>query len=87
VKGLGPNMPILMRGLFALPDQVAREGSYLWEDSISSNAGAVARADVSNCEGTLSHTTTIDRNKVLVGKLPTAEEDIHEKLVIHLLEV
>jgi len=87
VKGLGPNAPILTRGLFTLPDQVAREGSYLWEDGISSNACTIARADVSNCESTLSQTTTVDQNKVIVGKLPTTEEGLHEKLVIHSLEV
>ena len=87
MKGLGPNTPILTRGLFTLPDQVAGEGGYLREDSILSNAGALARADVRDCEGMLSQVTMIDRDEILVGKLPTVEKDIHEKLVIHSLEV
>ena len=70
-----------------LPDQVAREGGYLWEDGILSNACTIARTDVSNCESTLSQMTMVDQNKVIVRKLPTAEEGIHEKLVIHLLEI
>ncbi len=70
-----------------LPDQVTRKGSYLWEDGIMSNAGAIARANVGNCEGMLGQTTTVDPNEVAVRKVPTAEEGLHEKLVIHSLEV
>ena len=84
---MSPNAPILTRGLFMLPDQIAREGSCLWEDGITSNACAIARADVSNCEGTLGQTTMVDQNEVNVRKVPTAKEGLHEKLVIHSLEV
>ncbi len=84
---MGPNTPILMRGLFTLPDQVTREGSCLWEDSVTSNACAITRADVGNCEGMLGQTTMVDRNEVAVRKLPTAKEGLHEKLVIHSLKV
>jgi len=29
----------------------------------------------------------VDRDEFSVGKLPTAEESVHEELIIHLLEV
>jgi len=57
---LGPNTPILTRGLFALPDQVAREGSHLWEDGVTPNASAITRADVGNCENMLVQMTMVD---------------------------
>ena len=84
---MGPNVPILTRGLIALPDQVTRKGSYLWEDGVMSNACAIARADVSNCEGMLGQMTMVDQNEVAARKVPAAKEGLHEKLVIHLLEV
>ncbi len=30
VESLRPDMPIIMQGLFSLPDQVAKEGSHIW---------------------------------------------------------
>jgi len=47
---LSPNTPILARGLFALPDPIAREGSHLWEDGVTPNTCAITRADVGDCE-------------------------------------
>ena len=80
-------MPILSRGLFALPDPIAREGSHLWEDGVMPNACTITRADVSNCEDMLGQTTMVDQNEVAVRKLSTAKEGIHEELIIHSLEV
>ncbi len=70
-----------------LPDQIAREGSYLWEDGVVLNTCAITRADVGNCEDMLGQTTMVDQNEVAVRELSTAKEGIHEELIIHSLEV
>jgi len=70
-----------------LPDQVAREGSHLWEDGVTPNTSAIFRENVSNCEDMLYQMAMVDRDEFAVGKLPTAEESIHEELIIHSLGV
>ncbi len=47
----------------------------------------VSRADVSNHEKPLCQMAMVDRDEFAVGKLPTAEESVHEELIIHSLEV
>ncbi len=70
-----------------LPDQVAREGSHLWEDGFTSNTSAISRANVCHCEDMLCQMTMVDRDEFAVGKLLTTKEGIHEELIIYSLEV
>ena len=70
-----------------LPDQVARKGGCLWEGGVASNACTITRADVGDCESTLSQTTSVNRDEVAIGEMPTTHEGFHEKLVIHSLKV
>jgi len=70
-----------------LPDQIAREGSYLWEDGVMLNTCAIARADVGNCDDTLGQTTMVNQDEITVRKLPAAKECVREELIIHSLEV
>ncbi len=70
-----------------LPDQVAREGSHMWENGITLDTSTISRANVSNHESTLCQMTMVDQNEFAVRKLPTAEESVHEELIIHSLEV
>ena len=51
------------------------------------DTSTISRANVSNCENLLCQMTMVDRDEFAVRKLPTAEESIHEELIIHLLEV
>jgi len=80
-------MPVLRGRLFTLPDQVARERSYLQEDRVATDTSAISRKDIGNSEGSFCQTTVVDRDEFSVRELPETGEGIHEELVIHLLEV
>jgi len=76
-----------LRRLFTLPDQVAREGSHLWEDGVVMDTSTISRTNVCDSEDSFCQTTMVDWDEFAVRELPKAEEGIHEELIIHSLEV
>jgi len=87
LETMEPELPILCRKLFMLPNQGAGKRRYLGKGYVTANGETIASADICNGDNVLGKSAVIDGLQVAVGELAKAEEiSIRNWSLLHLLE-